>query len=258
MRTVRRAAAGLALALAGPAMAAQIAPPGPLRGVTATPVRTAPLAPGEILLELGAIGVATARADLATITLTVGAEAPAFEEAQRLYRARLARIRAELRGAGLPADAVQTGEGQPPGSHPQSFGIAVDINNAWYGDIVVIRIADVDRVPAVRAALEAAGVTDEIWPVYTVSDLSATLRAARVRALARIRADAEAYAAARGMRVARIVRVTERNATDLYRIAYGEARRFRRGEVNMFTDQQPSPDIDAGVAIGVDFALAPL
>jgi len=259
VRTARRAAAGLALAFAAPAMAAQIAPPGPLRGVTATPVRTAPLAPGEVLLELGAIGVAAARADLATITIAVGAEAPGFEEARRLYRARLARIREALRGAGLPADAVQAGEDLPPGSHPQSFGTAADFNNYWSGDIVVIRIADIDRVAAVRAALEAEGVAyEESAPLYTVSDYGAAQRQARVRAIARIRADADAYAAARGMRVARIVRVSERDGTDLYRLAYGQARRFRRGEGNSFSGREASPEIDTGVAVSVDFALAPL
>jgi uncharacterized protein YggE len=258
VRTARRAAAGLALALAAPA-AAQIRPPGPLRGVTATAVRTAPLAPGEVLLELGAIGVAAARADLATITITVGAEAPAFEDAQRLYRARLARIREALRGAGLPADAVQAGEDQPPGSHPPSFGTASNIDNYWAGDVVIIEIADIDRVAAVRAALDAAGVArDESAPIYSVSDFGAALRTARVRAIAKIRADADAYAAARGMRVARIMRVTERNGTDLYRLAYGQAQRFRRGEGNMFTGREASADIDTGVAVSVDFALAPL
>jgi uncharacterized protein YggE len=258
VRTALGALAGLALAFAAPATA-QIAPPGPLRGVTTTPVRTAPLAPGETLLELGAVGVASARADLATISISVGAEAPVFEDAQRLSRSRLARIREGMRGAGLPADAVQAGQDQPPGSHPQSFDIASNFNNSWSGDTVVIRIADIDRVAAARAALEAEGVShEESAPVYTVSDDSAALRQARVRAIARIRADADAYAAARGMRVARIVRVSERNGTDLYRLAYRHVRPFRRGERDMFSGREGSPDIDTGVAVSVEFALAPL
>jgi uncharacterized protein len=257
VRIARRIAAGLVLALAAPATA-QIAPPGPLRGVTTTPVRTAPLAPGEVLLELGAIGLAAARADLATITLSVGAEAPAHEEAQRLFRAKLGRIRAALRGAGLPADAVRTGEEEPWGRYPGWMGGPRDFNNAWAGDVVIIRIRDVDRVPAVLDALEAAGVTDEIWPAYEVSDPVAAVRAARVQALASVRADAVAQARARGMRVARILRVSERNGTDLYRLAYRAARRFRRGESEMIFGRHGSPDIDTGVAVSVDFALAPL
>lgn len=68
------------------------------------------------------------------------------------------------------------------------------------------------RAGAVVAAANEAGANQVYGPNFTLSDPDAPIRAARARALAEAKRQAASYAAALGLRVERVVRVSETGA----------------------------------------------
>lgn len=257
----RLPAAALAALLAAPVAAGV---PGMMGGdPAASPVRTHPLAPGEELIETGGVGVATARADLATITITVTSYAATRNEANRANRTELDRVVAAARGAGVLADAIEIRSGATvvnlqvmdvpdSGTTPAS---ATEMASTR----VTIRLREIERAIAIRAALQAAGPHEVSPPLYSLTDRRQARHQAQTQALAAARADAEAQAALRNMRVVRLVRVTERIGNDIYAIAFNNAALFQslRGLENPGAPQR-RPDIPTIVMLGADYALAPL
>lgn len=252
-------AAGL---LAVPALAAAGVPG--MVGTTGapSPVRTQPLAPGEMLLETGGWGVVTSRADLATIAVRVSAPGDTPAAARRANSAELRRVVAAARRAGVPADGIDIREGEPPSSSVMTVNLAASMEDSTAAHravgTITIRLRDIDRVGAVRAALEAIPAANVALPIYALTDRTAARREAQGQALAAARADAEAHAQNAGMRLARMVRITERVSNDLYGLALNNAALFRRLEGTVGpTRDRTEPQIVTFVMLGVDYALAP-
>ncbi|HST37846.1 MAG TPA: SIMPL domain-containing protein [Allosphingosinicella sp.] len=258
-------AAALAALLAAPAFAGV---PGMMGGEpAASPVRTHPLAAGEELIETGGVGMITARADLATITVTITSYGMDVAEARRANRIEIGRVAAAARAAGVPSDAIEVRSGDnvvtvrfvdvPENAPPPPSDIsAPGTENA--AAIVTIRLRDVERAGAVRAALQAAGSNDVSPPLYSLTDRTHARHQAQAQALAAARADAEAQAAQHNMRVIRLVRVTERIGTDIYAIAFNNAGLFQSvSRIQNPGAPQPQPEIVTVLLLGADFALAP-
>ena len=273
----------------------------------ASPVSTQPLGANEVLLEISALGAATSRAEMATLTGTLSSRGATEREAGRARDADVRRLTGIARRAGVAAADLTIGEpetlSEPPvtdmnmdmGSEVDAAAAAVEaaadaaadaaeeaastnmdaetdpMTNAvscsascpQYADTayslnsaVEIRLRNPDKVGELTRALQEAGL--DLYtsaPVYAPGDQSGARRTARSEALSAARADAEAYAAALGLRVVRIVRVTERMGMDLMSLAMSESSPMR----NMFQqlEQSQGPDIPTYVAVGVDFALGP-
>lgn len=121
---------------------------------------------------------------------------------------------------------------------------------------IVIRLRDMGRIEALHNALAEVEGGHSFYaggPVYTLNDPRPPRTEARMRALAAARADADDYAAALGMRVARLVRVTDRVGVDLLGLMMSEG---GRRAVTGASDTS-GPDVVTVVPIGVDFVLAP-
>jgi hypothetical protein len=97
------ASLGLGLALAIPARAG-VPPIG--SGTASSPVRVQPLAPGELLLELGTIGMATAPADTASVSVTLAAEGATPGLARDALRVLERRATEAAGGAGAPVASI--------------------------------------------------------------------------------------------------------------------------------------------------------
>lgn len=266
------AAAGLA---ALPAMAGVPMPQG---AATASPVATQPLAANEVLVELSATGTATSRADLATVGFSFVSRGATEEEARRAHDERVERLRALGRGAGVAASDIEVDEAVSLGALPDfSLEMAVDPSTDMGPDTgetveepppeepatsravqgrVTFQVRDVARVEAFNQALMNEGSEEGLVPeiAYTVSDDAPARREARAQAIAAARADADAYASAMGMRVARIVRVSERSGMDLMSMMFTNPAWAQQIEQ---LGQPQGPDIPVRVVVGVDFALAP-
>jgi uncharacterized protein len=221
------------------------------------PVVTQPLARGEVLLEVNAVGSARTSAVLATVSAHVISSGNTEAEAQSASEAALRRVAAAARSIGVAEDdieitsmavpVVRTSMVAPPGTAPPPQPPPVAV-----GGRIEIRLRAPDRTAALQRALEQAGA-EVSPPAFMPADDAAARRAARAEALATARADAEAYAAELGMRVLRIVRVTERTGMDWLSLMMGNeppwmGRRNRTGAV---------AEAETRVIVGVDFALAP-
>jgi uncharacterized protein YggE len=241
-----------------------------------SPVSTQPLAPGEVLLELNAIGTVTTRADTATLTISVDGVAPNALEARRQAESLADRAVAAAASAGVGSSdisrrPISTGQGAAMAMAMAEMRAAQRSGSARRGATPIlpdtpgqssenahgeieIRLHDLDRLPQLRRALEGAGIDEVPDPTYALTDDRAARAAARAQAIAQARANADAYASTLGMRVLRIVRVTERVGVDLIGTMFSEGARMRQMMGGM---DGRNPDMNTTVTLGMDFALAP-
>jgi uncharacterized protein YggE len=247
--------AALALGLAIPASAE-------------TPVSVQPLASGEVLLEVNALAYVTSRADRATLSVLVTAEGADAPAARRATEARLARVVAAVRAAGIAADDIDAGRVTTSAAYPLMTAdmamtsvatrAATDpepTRTATGNATLTITIRNVERVEPVRDVLAANEVESYQPPDYRLVENSAQRREARLQAMRKARADAESYAAGMNMRIVRVVRVTERLGLGGLGLIASEADTVG----NLFSRSwRRSPEVDTIVTVGVDFALAPL
>ena len=150
----------------------------------AAPAMSQPMPPGAApamlrdatLLDISARGEARKAPDLAIINAGVVTQAADAATAIRDNAARMARVAAAL------TKAMNT---------------------------LTIRFRDIARAGAILDALVASGVNQINGPELTLDDPAAALDAARLEAMAKARARAELYARAAGLKVARIVSISE-------------------------------------------------
>lgn len=191
--------AALALALASPATAQVPAP--------ATP---APMVLREgTLLTVTAEARAESAPDLAVMTAGVNTNAATATEAMRLNAQRMQSVIAALQRAEVAKRDIQTSgltlqpqydyrEQQPP----RLVGYQA-LNQ------VEVRLRELDRIGPVLDALVAAGANQVSGPDFQLDDPDRALDAARIEAVKKARARADLYAQSLGMRVARVLQLSE-------------------------------------------------
>lgn len=160
-------------------------------------------------LDLTATGEVTRVPDVAVITAGVVTRQPTASAALQENSARMDRVLAALKRAGVTDRDVQTSsinlnpeyryqENQPP----QLVGYTAS-------NQVSIRFRDIRNSGRILDALVAEGANQINGPSLTIDKPEAALDEARVQAIANGRARAELYARAMGKRVVRIVSVSE-------------------------------------------------
>ena len=268
---------GLTLALAAS---------GPPAATAQAPVMAPPLAPGEVLLEVNAVGLVTTRADRATMTFTITGSGESEAAARTATQQSIAEIRAMLRGHGLTDADIRV---QPINTYQIDSMEAAMANAAMTMDAAAadmnatvesmetnaaedvapvpapsvsanaqteIVIRNIDRVAAIQSALMERGIFSAAAVNYALNDDSGPRRQARTQAIQKARADAESYAAALNMRVLRVVRVTERLGLELLGMAATENQMvslmFGPNAARAYGSQVPTVAV-----VGVDYALAP-
>lgn len=228
------------------------------RAAAKQPVSTAPLAPLEVLLEVAGEGKASAPADRARLYLVLTGRGTTAPEARAELAKQRARVIDVLRPLGLgPQDVVAP-------TSPSTARIGFIGNEAMAGAMagitdprfeirqepVQVNVRNVAAAKRIRDALEAAGF-EPAQPSYEVGDDRQLVRSARSAALADARERADVYAAAAGMRVLRIVRISERSGgsateTEAYRMM-----------LQAFVNGSADRDIvERSVNLSVDFAIA--
>lgn len=182
-----------AVALAAPAFA-QTAPERPISGTR---------------LDVSAQGEVKRAPDLVTIGAGVVTQAATAGAAMTENARRMTATIAALRKAGIAERDIQTsalnlapqyryGQNQPP-----------VITGYQASNQVNVRFHDIARSGAVLDALVAAGANQISGPGFEVEDADAALDEARAQAVAKARARAELYAKAAGLRVKRILSISE-------------------------------------------------
>jgi len=160
-------------------------------------------------LDVVATGDVARVPDLVRINAGVVTQATTAVEAIRQNAARMEAVRTALRAAGIAERDIQTSnlnlnpnyrhaENQPP----QLIGYQA-VNE------VTVRFRDIANTGRILDALVAQGANQINGPMLTIEEPEAALDEARTEALANARARADFYARGLGLRVARVLSVSE-------------------------------------------------
>lgn len=233
----------------------------PAQAAPAPSAALAPLAPGEVLLEVEETGSAVRPADVARVVIIAMATRANGAEARRAAAAQAERLAAAIRAVS-PATDVQVEEGSgevgfignearaakldlPPGE-----GEASQKTAAYTVRVAVRDLAAYERI---RTAAEAAGAGNVAEPTFALTNERPAREAAQADAIRQARLDADSYARTLGLRVARLVRVSERTGGSDFGIAQS------RMILRMVGGTPPVPrgKVETSVIVDVDFALVP-
>jgi uncharacterized protein YggE len=247
VRLVRLIAAAALAAAAIPAAAA----------AQAIPVA---LAPGEVLLQVEAEGVARSRPDVMTISAGVTTTGRSAKEALAANNVLASRLLEAVRAQGVASGDVQT---EQLGVRPQfdradenragDEGRAPRITGYIANNSLELRLRDLGKAGDIVSALFEAGANNVRGPTFSLSAPASANRQARAAAVAAAREEADTYAAALNMRVSRVLRVSER----------GEIGREQDGYIMvtgsrvMRTPLAPG-EVRTTARVWIDYALVPL
>jgi uncharacterized protein len=168
-----------------------------------------PLLLDATLLDVVAEGRTTRTPDLATIRAGVVTQADTAAAALRDNAARMARVEAAVRAAGVAARDVQTAQIALQPQYRYGENVPPVITGYQATNTLTVRFRDVGRAGPVLDALVAEGANQIDGPQLTLSEPDAALDEARTDAVRRARAKAELYARAAGLRVERVVSIEE-------------------------------------------------
>jgi uncharacterized protein YggE len=197
MQIVKAAAALAVLAAAASPLAAQAQTQAQLT-----------LAEGT-LLSVSAEGMSEARPDMATISLGVTTEAQTAQAALADNARRMTALTQALRRAGVAERDIQTSNVSVYPQQVYGEGQAPRITGYQANNTVTAKVRNIDNTGRVIDAAVAAGGNTVNGVSFSHADPDAQLDIARRDAIAEARRRAELYANALGMRVHRIVAVSE-------------------------------------------------
>ena len=220
------------------------------------------LAPGEVLLNVQAQGDHAARPDVMTITAGVVTTAASAREALSSNSALAARLVEAVRAHGIdPRDAKTAELSVQPRFEELSEDSAARAEREGRGPRILgyvasnkleLRLRDLARAPDLIDALFSAGANNVDGPRFSLTDPAPAERLARRAAVAAARAEADTYAEALGMRVSRVLRVSERGSFE-----------WEGNETIVVTGSRVTrPNIEPGelilrIQVWIDFAMVP-
>lgn len=187
------------------------------RGLAALPLALALPAPlfaqareaGATRLDLVAEAAVEQAPDLAIIGAGVVSTAPTATQATAEAARRLQSALAALRAAGVAPRDIRTGS---IGLNPQYRyvdGKPPELTGYQATHQLEVRLRDLRRAGSVIDSLVANGVNQLSGPSFAIDDPAPLLDTARTKAMAQARARAELYARAAGLKVKRILSISE-------------------------------------------------
>ena len=207
----------------------------------------------EVLLQVAATGRTDTRPDEARFTAGVQTNAATAAAASAGNNAVMNRVAAALERLGIKPDDIQTRS-----ITLQRIDYGPERGRFRADNMVEVRVRDLKRAGEAIAATTEAGANVLSGPNMSVSDPEAASRSAYAQAYKAARARAEAYAAAAGLKVARVLAIRDGGEAGGPMPYYGES-------VSMDAVAQtvaPPPPVRPGmtssaVRVRADFALAP-
>ncbi|MDT8759161.1 SIMPL domain-containing protein [Sphingomonas psychrotolerans] len=164
------------------------------------------------LLEVSAEGTSTRTPDLAIIQAGVVTQNATAGEAMRQNSARMATVLAALRRAGVAERDVQTSNIALNPQYRYADKEPPVITGYQASNQVTVRFRDIGKSGAILDALVREGANNISGPNLTIDKPEAALDEARTAAVASARARADLYAKAAGLRVDRILSISEGGA----------------------------------------------
>ncbi|PZO90272.1 MAG: hypothetical protein DI623_07410 [Sphingomonas sanxanigenens] len=163
-------------------------------------------------LDISAEGETTRVPDVATISAGVVTQATDAAAALRDNAARVERVIAALKKAGIADRDIQTANIQLNPQYRYAQNEAPVITGYQATNTVSIRFRDIAKSGAVLDALVKEGANQISGPNFMLDKPAEALDEARVAALGIARARAELYAKAAGLKVKRIISISESGA----------------------------------------------
>jgi hypothetical protein len=210
----------------------------------------------EVLLQVVATGRADTRPDEARFTVGVENIAATAAAATAANNATIQRVMRSLEQFGVRDEHVQTRS-----IRLGRIDHGRDRGRYQAHNLIEIRVRDIARAGAAIAAATDGGANVLSGPNLTISDPEAASRSAYAQAYRAARARADAYAAAAGLRVARVLAI--RDTGERAGRSYGydmDAAAPEQGPMPV-SAPPPPPDVRPGmttnqVQVRADFALA--
>lgn len=180
---------------------------------TAIPVAAQPVGnPTQIMgtrLDVAAEGSVNRAPDIAMISAGVVTQAPTAAAAMQENASRMAATVAALKSSGVADRDIQTASINLSPQYRYAENKAPEITGYQASNQVSVRFRDIKRAGAILDALVKQGANQINGPVLSVEKADAALDEARVAAIKSARARADLYAQAAGLRVKRIISISE-------------------------------------------------
>ena len=160
-------------------------------------------------LDINATGEVTRVPDLAIISAGVVTRATTARSAMQQAAAKMARVRAALAKAGIADRDIQTTNINLNPDYAYENNRPPRLTGYNASNQVTVRFRDVASAGEILDALVAEGANSINGPTLTIDKPEAALDEARARAIASGRARAELFARSMGLRVVRVVAVSE-------------------------------------------------
>lgn len=164
------------------------------------------------VLDVSAAGSSTRVPDLAVIQAGVVTQAATAAEAMQQNNAQMARVLAALRGAGIAERDIQTARIGLSPQYRYADNKPPVVTGYQATNQLSIRFRDVGKSGTILDALVREGANDISGPNLTIDKPDTALDEARVDAVKKARARAELYAQAAGLKVDRILAISESGA----------------------------------------------
>jgi uncharacterized protein len=176
----------------------------------------APIERGETLLEVTATGEVRAVPDTATFITGIVTDGATAKAAMAANAGRAERLITAAASAAIAERDLRTSDlsVSPRYREDRNGNDSDEIIGYRARNRLTIRVRDVARAPAVVDALIDTGATDLSGPNFSFADPAPLIARARADAVRKAEQQARDYAAALGMRVARVLRVSERRASN--------------------------------------------
>lgn len=208
----------------------------------------------ETLLTVSATGRAETRPDEARFMVGVNTIAPSAGEASRLNNEKMARVSAALTGFGIKPDDLQT-----TNLALNRIDYGKDRGRFQASNNVTVRLKDLARASDAILAATEAGANLLSGPTLRVADAEKAALSAYAAAYKAARARADAYAAAAGLKVGRILAIRDGGqAGGEPMMMEMDARMMAPSPVAQSAAPPPpfNPGVNSSeVAVRVDFAL---
>ena len=160
-------------------------------------------------LDISASGEVTRVPDVAIISTGVVTRAARATEAIRQNAARMERVRSALRRAGIEDKDIQTSSINLNPEYVYAERQTPRLTGYTASNQVSVRFRDIAKTGEILDVLVAEGANQINGPSLTIDKPEQALDEARLKAVANGRARAELYARALGMRVTRLLSVSE-------------------------------------------------
>jgi uncharacterized protein YggE len=172
-----------------------------------------PIPADGTVLDIVAEGTSTHVPDLALIQAGVVTTAPTAGEAMQQNAARMAAVLAALRKAGIAERDLQTSAVNLAPQYRYQENKPPVITGYQASNQLTVRFRDIARSGAILDVLVAQGANNLSGPTLTLANKEGALDEARRDAIAKARARATLYAQAAGLKVERILLISETGST---------------------------------------------